>query len=369
MPKKVVDPRKLVEYLQILGPRNISAIAREVGHHPETVRYWVGKLNNMGFRCVPVINYAKFGLRPVISILRLSKVLHGHEMSFGKLLAEVAYCSFFARTLFDKSLIAYFYLPADKTSAFLEFMNKLKEMELVEAYKAYVTSARVPLPFRPEFFDFQHRTWSINWKELDSVGQPILAEDLQPSLFDALDVKMVRAIQKNPAEEFMGLAAEIDKKLTLKTVLYHYKAHLVGRRLLSGYNVLWTGEPAITPAHRVLYPKIWLENLTYSEYVSALGALTSLPFSWAIFYNDDRTFLYSEAVIPQYQFIEAATWLSERLPPEVAAKLRIAFIDRNTATAYLFPSHMFDASSGRWLFDSDIAVRAVQLLQKEITAR
>jgi DNA-binding Lrp family transcriptional regulator len=343
-----MDLRKLVEWLQVLGPRNISALAREVGHHPETVRYEVKKLARMGFSCRPVISYEKLGLRPIIAFVRLSKQLQGHENSFAK------------------NLILYFYFPEERIPAFYEFMGALEGNGLVDSYKIFVTKKRVTLPFRPEFFDFQHATWSINWKELNSIYPLPITDKNKLCEFDWLDLKIVRALQKDPTVELTKLRNQLGKELTLKTVLYHYKSHVLSEGIISGYVVIWTGEPAISPAHRVLYPKIWLENLSYSEFSAALNTLSLLPFSWALFYTEDRDFIYTEALIPSYQLIEAAHWLTEQLDYSIASKLRIAFIDRNMASAFFFPDFMFDASSGEWIFDTDLAIKASLMLTEQV---
>lgn len=366
MPKRATDLRKLVEYLQVLGPRNISALAREVGHHPETVRYEVKKLAKMGFSCRPVIAYERLGLRPIIAFVRPSKLLQGHESSFAKLLAEVAYCVYFGRTLFDKNLILYFYFPREKIAKLYEFMNALQDGALIDAYKIFVAKRRIALPFRPEFFDFQHWTWSINWKELNGI-YPLALEDVdKPCEFDRLDLRIVKAMQVNPTVELTELKNELGKEITLKTVIYHYKSHVLSNRIISGHVVFWTGEPAITPAHRVLYPKLWLENLSYAEFSAAMSTLALLPFSWSLFYTEDMDFIYAEALIPIYQLIEASHWLTERLDYNIASKLRMAFIDRNMARAFALPEFMFDSSRGEWTFEIELAIKASQMLSQEI---
>ncbi len=92
---------KVAEFVKLVaevGP-DIPAIAKKMGEHKESVRYWFKKLLKQGIVIQPSVNFEKLGLARVVVVADFAKEFESQAEPILIAMSQLCYVQSFVRTL------------------------------------------------------------------------------------------------------------------------------------------------------------------------------------------------------------------------------------------------------------------------------
>src|SRR3972149_3229466 len=105
--KQIDELTRLIEVVARLGPRNVPDIAHELSIPIETARHRLKKqLLQRGIRIHASIDFGKLDLERSWAFLDFEEGYRGQESKIARALADVAYLTYFARTMPEERFLA-----------------------------------------------------------------------------------------------------------------------------------------------------------------------------------------------------------------------------------------------------------------------
>ena len=281
------ETRKVVEALMKVGPR-FSDISRATGIPVSTVRYILTKkLPKLGFSIGASVNYGALGLQRYLLTFRSSYPIH-YISKILDLFGEYAYLDYYTYLMTEKKFLAVFAIPLSYEKDFLDFLNLLRSINLIEEMDVCKLIYMRPLPFMAEFFDFSRGVWIQDWISMrKSRRVPEISEypDPQPKI-DEIDLVLVTELQKGITPLKYNIIAR-KFNLSRQTISKHYKH---ARNLINFFTVFWV--PHMNPQLLVLP---LLVRVKARENFREL--LLSIPFTHAEFRSEQGDY-FSMLLIP-----------------------------------------------------------------------
>jgi hypothetical protein len=210
----------LVKLLTKEGPQ-ITHIARELGVHKETARYWYKeKLLKKGYTVQAVPNHEKFGLRRVIALAEFSEKFRPYADAILMAMSELCYLTSFAKTLPDDLYSIQANVPQEFASDWIRFMHVLKQRGLFNSIQAVSFEWARVVPMRAEVYDFEHDVWQYDWASKPKLEQDALAyAPTTRSKFDLIDLTMVQQFQLSPDTSLIEAGNKLH--VNYKTLTWH----------------------------------------------------------------------------------------------------------------------------------------------------
>jgi len=240
--QKTIDQTnaKILETLQLYGPRNIKTIAASIDMPDTTVRFRIKKLMKQGLLLVTTnLNFTKLGLARGFLI---TDSLLGRQDLLHNVIHGTDYWNYIARCYgkFD-GFIAYFAFPVKykkELQAYLKEAAKLKAVFhhlffwITDTYFPYVSF---------EWYDFEEKRWKFRWDEWvdeilsSSKEMPeILKEpDDYRVLVDEHDLLILKELEKDAMQDFRKLAKIVG--ITPPSLHFRWHNHIVKRMLILQY--------------------------------------------------------------------------------------------------------------------------------------
>lgn len=347
------EMRQIVEAVKKFGPRNISKIARETKLPIETVRYRIGnQLRSMGIRFHISINYLKLGL--IRSWIVLDFPAHNLRSApdLLDLLSKKGYLTYYARVLPYGSYLAISTIPYSAINKYRELLDELVRLDVLREYRMVDLQYLKHFSLRPEFYDFATRTWNIPWNTIDAVekrdDKPIQI-DYSRSVIDKTDLLILKELQINASQTIATIAKKIE--MPEKNVRYHYKAHLVGSKIIDGYIVRWQGDKYHSDNKYIFSCFIEFTDINQKDLINIFRVVESIPFTWFISLSVDKTHLVSQFFVPVTFYYDFLAYLSNRLNV-YKEKYELFIVDIDSAKAYTLPFESYNDKTG-WNTDID----------------
>jgi len=131
------DIAALVKLITKYGPQ-INRIARELGVHKETARYWYKeKLLKKGYTVQAVPNHEKLGLRRVVAIAEFSEEFRPYADAILMAMSELCYLVSFAKTLPEDMFSIQASVPQEYCTEWIRFVYALKQKGLFSSIRAF----------------------------------------------------------------------------------------------------------------------------------------------------------------------------------------------------------------------------------------
>lgn len=231
---------KILETLQLYGPRNIKTIAESIGMPDTTVRFRIKKLMKQGLLLVTAnLNFAKLGLARGFLI---TDSLLGRQYPLHKVIHGTDYWNYIARCYgkFD-GFIAYFAFPAKYKKELQEYLKEAAKLKAFSNYSFFwITNTYFPyVSF--EWYDFEEKRWKFRWdKWVDEILSSseempeILREpDDYTALVDEPDLLILKELEKDAMQDFRKLAKVVG--ITPPSLHFRWHNHIVKRKLILQY--------------------------------------------------------------------------------------------------------------------------------------
>src|SRR5271170_4889067 len=120
---------KTAEFVRLVndvGP-DIPLIAKRMGEHKESVRYWFKKLMRQGMVIQPAINYERIGLARIVAVADFSKEYETQAEPMLIAMSKLCYVQSFIRTLPEGHYIINGTVPKQYVGQWIEMMRQLAQ--------------------------------------------------------------------------------------------------------------------------------------------------------------------------------------------------------------------------------------------------
>jgi hypothetical protein len=209
---------------------------------------------------------------------------------------------------------------------------------------------------KAEYYDFGAKTWDIDWEALgrtiSSVGEP-KSEELAQQQIDRIDLLILKEMQVDSIAPLTRIARKL--KINSKTAYYHYRNHVLARKLLKNYVLRWRG---FGKRKYVTVPiKFWYNELNGSELMQAQKVFNSIPLVWSDAISKDRSMYIAELAVPPEQLPDLLSFVWNGTQ-QFASKLNFGFSDSPFGVDYSIPYQMFN--DGEWDFDAEEALSRIK---------
>ena len=241
---KMLDPTnaKIMEGLGKHGPRNVSALAKSIGLPSSTVTFRMKKLMKEGLLTIRTnLDFSKLGLMKAILIAESKP---GQEKKLRQVIDNLDYWTYLVRCYgkFD-GYYTIFAFPAEHMKELDEYLREAAQLKTFSRHIFYRITNFTEVVSDFDWFDFHTKSWNFQWKRwIDEV--PNRSERLPPKLMeprtypiqvDKTDILILKELEKNGTAKFTELAEVAN--MTPQAVRYRYNRHIVGRNLITDYQV------------------------------------------------------------------------------------------------------------------------------------
>lgn len=343
----------LVRLISTYGPQ-VNRIARELGVHKETARYWYReKLVKKGYTVQAIPNHERLGLKRVVALVEFSEMFRPYADAILMAMSELCYLSSFAKTLPEDLYSIQAGVPKEHVIGWIQFMHALKVRGLFSSVQAAQFEWVRVVPMRSEVYDFESDSWQYDWTskpKMDSAVSGFTAATT--GKFDYVDLSIIKQMQLNPDASL----TEFQKKLQVnyKTLTWHYRTHLMGNGLLKGYLVNWAGtrydpkiEKALHRRHKYMWVELLVSNVTESERITLMANISRLPFVWLEAGGQNY---FVQIAFPMESVTEALGFIKDIVGP-VRQRAVWHFMDQTNALRFTLNPELYNTSEKAWKFD------------------
>ncbi|MDH5461586.1 MAG: AsnC family transcriptional regulator [Candidatus Bathyarchaeota archaeon] len=233
---------KILEGLGKHGPRNILALAKSIGLPPTTVAFRVKKLMKEGLLETRTnLDYSRLGLMKAVLITESKP---GQKKKLRQVIENLDYWTYLVRCYgkYD-GYYAIFAFPSEHKKELEEYLDIAAQLKYLSRYIIYWTTNFTEVAPNFDWFDFKSKSWNFQWKhwieEIQNASEKLAKELMDPESYpiraDETDVFILKELEKDGAAKFTELAEVAN--MTPQGVRYRYNKHIVGRDLLTDYEV------------------------------------------------------------------------------------------------------------------------------------
>ena len=342
----------MVKLLTQYGPQ-INRIARELGIHKETTRYWYKRLLERGYTLQAIPNHEALGLKRMVAFAEFSERFRPFADAILMAMSELCYLGSFMKTLPDDYYSIQASVPRECSSDWIRFMQALKERGLFTSIRIVPFQWVRVVPFQSEMYDFGTDSWQYDWTSKPRVKQALF--DFAPSpkgKFDSVDLSLVKHLQIDPNVSLVQVQKKIG--VNYKTLDWHYRVHLIRNCLLKGYLVNWAGtrydpriERALHRRHKYMWVELLVSDVTESERMELMASINRLPFLWLEAGGQNY---FAQIAFPMETMTEALGFIKETIAP-VRSRSSWYFMDQANALRFSLVPSLYDQEAKKWKFD------------------
>lgn len=363
MPREDVNA-KLVRAIMQVGPGNFSLLSRLTGIPSETVRYKIKhQLLKRGINIHAIADASKLQLQRTIVQMRFTEKYHPISKPILQALHELTYLAYYSGELMTRQYYTIFAMPIQFRSELVEFLDAMVNFDMLESYSVKPVIWTNYISLRPELFDFQKGRWDIDWQNLKFLDDiPQIFPITYPSVgFDLPDILIVSELTMNALANLSDISRNIG--MNPKTLQYHFTKHVLDKRMISNYAVRWTGDIDSTRKHRIIFSRLYANDLSRQELDLVRKVVYSLPFTWAEMLTENRQLFVSEICIPVEHLVYVQYFLNNNLG-NLANRIELRTIDPTSSFAFTLTTSLFDTVLQTWTYDLQQNIARLEKLQE-----
>lgn len=367
------DVAKMVSEIAKIGPR-VPEIARRMGRHKETVRYWYKKLEEHDFAIQAITNHEAFGLKRI-----LLKVTFGNDyVDYVKPLMfamnDLCFVSSYAKALAEDYYSINCAVPKGLVAEYLSFVEDLKQMGVFKSVELFDLGSSRNIPMHGEYYNFANGRWEFDLKaitESDAVFEtPPTYEEVK---FDKIDLLILKELYLDTTREVQEIQEAIKEKdgieINYKTLCWHLKEHVMKKKMLKGFRVNWMGTrwDAVTDrgkhrSHSYVGVHFMVKGPTEAERLDLMKNFAKLPLVWMEGAGQDY---FAELAVPTEMMIEFMEFLGKVMEP-VRERASYHIMDQRNAVGFFISYQLFDEETGTWKFNRQELLEKFRALEAEV---
>jgi len=187
------------------------------------------------------LDYSRLGLMKAVLIAESKP---GQKKKLRQVIDNLDYWTYLVRCYgkYD-GYYAIFAFPSAHKKELEEYLDIAAELKYLSRYIIYWTTNFTEVAPNFDWFDFKSKSWNFQWKhwieEIQNASEKLAKELMDPESYpiraDETDVFILKELEKDGTAKFTELAEVAN--MTPQGVRYRYNKHIVGRDLLTDYEV------------------------------------------------------------------------------------------------------------------------------------
>ncbi|MGA2663430.1 MAG: hypothetical protein ABSF83_00595 [Nitrososphaerales archaeon] len=309
---------RIVEAIEEVGP-SVPAVARQLGLKLGRVRSFVDHYvrGPEGFDLVPVVDYARLGMRVYSVVLAPFPRFRPAAKTFFSAMGELGYAWTYGTTLPQAYIVVSFAVPEELYDRHVMMVGRLEERGLFHIVRMQRDDMVVRPKTSQEALDLDGYGWQFDWDSRRDLEQNAPIRPSVRAEYDAEDLKAINGWQRqatSPPRSYRMAGIADGWPMERRTLEWHLRDHVVGRRLVTGYRFRWPG--AVNPhaegrrrVRSLVTVELQVSDPSGRELLELRKAVQSVPFLWTERIGMDYTAQFHfpiEDIIPAYRFIAKA---------------------------------------------------------------
>jgi hypothetical protein len=365
---------KMVKLIGRFGP-DIDRVSRISGDYKETTRYWFHeKIIKPGMVIQAVPNEGALGLRRVSARVRVAEPFLPHVRQALWTMNDLAYAAAYELAIPDEEYVVHAAVPHQFVGEYKSFMLGLQQLGIFESVQLYEFEWFRRVPMRSEFYDFNAGRWDYDWQTPIPLEPDDMATNTsKQAKFDQTDLLILKELQLDANRSLLEIRDAIRTKnnieLHYKTLGWHYRQHVVGRRLFTGYSTRWLGtrynqaaEKAEQRRHRYLVMDLLVKNVGDAELLDLSARMHQTPFLWSEMGGGDY---FAQCAYPIENTIEAFEQF-RGVMRQFGERAHHYIVDQKNAIMFLLPFSLWSPTERRWTFERKAALERFESLVLEV---
>jgi hypothetical protein len=291
----------------------------------------------------------------MVAILEFAADYESYAQSILTAMSELCYVQSFTKSLPDGRYVVNISLPREFVPEMTQLLNHLKDLSMFKSIDVFEFDWFRNPPMKAEFYDFDEGRW-----DFDFAGPH--AENIEaarygpsaPTRFDYIDLLIIRQLQKDANKSLKKMADEL--KLNYKKLAWHHNTHVIGRNLLHGYSIRWTGtkydfeiDKARHRKHSYAWGIILVRNVDELNLAYLRQKLNQLPFLWA---EAGGKNYYAELAFSVDYLTESLLYVTDAVS-RVKDHVMMLTVDQTNAISFTVAPQLFNEKNRQWVFNKE----------------
>lgn len=349
----------ILSAMRSLGPRKLLRIARATGLPFSTVYNRVNKLRTrVGLLARVVPSYSRLGL---VRVELLAQSMPGNEALLKRAVKLPNWWSVMCSSEGFYTHFSVHAVPKEHLASFRKYLDRLKELGLVQRYALIRTTDDEPIFPVFEAFDPETRTWTFDWKSwltLVRTGR-IVKRILDPpswkNLADRTDILLLKELEIDGAKKYVELSKVMGK--TLQAAKWRYERSLLRKGLIKSHVLELLPYPVgISDLReiRIDFSNTAAMNRFYSN-------CSRLVFAWGLSKVIGQNSLLVRTYTPRAENGNLFGFLSALVRSEAATNYSAIRLNFEEMERQTLSYELFDEERG-WVFDSKRVMSSLEQL-------
>jgi hypothetical protein len=367
------DIALMVKEISKIGPR-VPEIARRLGRHKETVRYWYKKLEEHNFAIQAITDHEAFGLKRIVMKVRFEEDYVGYVKPLMFAMNDLCYVVSYAKAMAEDYYTINCSVPEELVPEYLSFAEDLKQMGVFRSFEVYRLDWIRNIPMHGEFYDFGSGRWDFDMQSVTNAQtafEPPVIHD--KAKFDRIDLLIAKELFVDATRELQEIQLAIKEKdgveINYKTLCWHLKEHVMGKGLLKGFRINWMGtrwdavlERAKQRSHSFVGIHFFVKDPSEQERLELMRKFDRIPFVWAEGAGRDY---FVELDVPTEQMLDCMEYIQTAMAP-VRERASCHIMDQRDAVGFTMSYQLYDDESRTWKFNREELLVRFKALETQV---
>ena len=312
MPKYTASDIHIVGALGVYGPRNILRISRVLGIPEATIRYRIRRLRRKNLLYLHTnIYHTNLGLKKTLLFTEFNPDYRHHINDF---LSIIDFWVYHRRIHGVRNEYHTIYIsPVEHIDELKQFLREMEKLDIIREPLILHSTCFHNVNLSSDWYDLRQGVWTFKWEtvydEIDNASEdlPFTLEDPRsyPLLGDWHDIVILKELEKDPTISYNTLAEMLDT--TPQNIYYHYKNHIIRRRLIEDFQVFLLK----FPIELSYYIYVILDFYSKTMLRKVANAFRNKPFTNVLgkIIGEDK--LYCVLTVPSHQLVNLFNMLDE----------------------------------------------------------
>lgn len=347
--------RELIKAVEEIGPRNIPNLAERLKIPVETARHRFKKqLLSRGIKIDTVVDYEKFGLSREYAFLQFNETLEKFHGKLSNILADDAYLVYYNMISPNGLVFAQFTIPRSKQIEHSKLLHDMVARRFLQSYQTVDINWSRHFSNRFDYYNFKNKKWEVDWDKIKTETQIPVPFTSNETEYDEKDLLIVAEMQNNPLVKFEEIAKNF--KIDVKTLLYHYHAHVEEREFIRNYVVRWLGN---IKRDNPVEIRLWSHKLSEPEVREMQEVVPKIPFVYKDSFSTTSSSYFAASRLPltDRYLIDMLEYLRKNLR-SANRKIEYSVSELSNILAGRIPDHMYNGEE--WLFRPGLVLEKLE---------
>lgn len=355
---------KMMENIEVYGPRNIMRLARNLNMHPETLRKRLKRIRSQIFLYTNVY-CTNLGLKKAVIS---AQAIPGREQLLFDCLKMNDFWMYVNRCYgANEGCLGIYGIPQDHTREFEDFILELEKLRIAKDAKIFWSTCFQQVHARLNWFSFKDENWVFPWNEwiseipTETTQLPYTLVDPKdyPVMADETDVFIIKELEKDPTVSLTDLATKFGVSQQLAE--YHYRKHVLARGLLESFDVL-------DFRFDIKASDMFFFFLTFDSWEKLARLASSLldkPFALGLGKVLGENGLIAHVYLPKLEFRNFVDALSKLINMGLLQSYRYIILDLGKTQRQTISYEYF--KNGEWIYDHNQHIQNLRSLVEHKT--